>query len=142
MAAALKTTKNKKSVSAFVAGVKDETKRGDTKKIISLMQKATGKKPVMWGGSIIGFDSYHYKSERSAQEGDWPIIGLSPRSANITIYIMPGFKNYQPLLKKLGTYKTSVGCLYIKRLSDVHIPTLEKIIQAAVKDMRKKYKTA
>jgi hypothetical protein len=141
MAKELKTKKTKQSVRAFVASVKDEEKRNDTKRIAAMMEKATGKKPAMWGTSIIGFDSYHYKSQRSAQEGDWPIVGLSPRAANISVYIMPGVKRYASILKKLGKYKMSGGsCLYIKRLSDVNEGALKMLIKISVRDMRKKYK--
>jgi len=91
----------------------------------------------MWGTSIIGFGSYHYKSDRSSQEGDWLLTGFSPRKQNLTLYIIPGFKDYQALLKKLGKCKTSVSCLYIKRLTDVDISVLEKLIQQSFAFMKK-----
>lgn len=138
--AELKTKKTTASPAAFVASVKDAQKRADAKMLLTLMQKATGERPKMWGSSIVGYGQYHYKSERSSQEGEWPLAGFSPRAANLTVYIMPGFKSYGPLLKKLGKYKTSVGCLYIKKLADVDQKVLAELVKTAVRDMRKKYK--
>jgi len=93
----------------------------------------------MWGQSIIGFGKYHYKSTRSKQKGTWPLTGFSPRKQNISIYIMSGFKNKTDLLKKLGKHKTSVGCLYIKQLSDINESVLKKIIRKSVADMKKRH---
>lgn len=137
--AELKTKKNSASVVAFIASVKDEAKRRDARALLKIFKAATGQQPKMWGTSIVGYGSYHYKSERSRQEGDWLMTGFSPRKTNLTIYIMPGFKNYQVLLKKLGPHKTSVGCLYLKRLSDVDTKVLAMIIKTSYKDMKKKY---
>ena len=88
-------------------------------------------KPEMWGSSIVGFGSYHYKYA-SGREGDMPLTGFSPRAQNLTLYIMGGFENYRKLMENLGRYKTGVGCLYLKRLDDVHVPTLRKLIRASV----------
>jgi hypothetical protein len=96
--------------------------------------------PKMWGTSIIGYGSYHYKSERSAQEGDWPLTGFSPRKQNMSIYIIPGFKKYQAILKKIGKHKTSVSCLYINKLEDIDLKILENMIKDSVKEMKKMYK--
>jgi hypothetical protein len=137
--AELKTQKNKASVATFLDAVPDETRRKDAKEVLRLMREITGQKPVMWGTSIIGFGEYHYESERSSQEGDWPMTAFSPRKQNLTIYIMPGFKKYDALLKKLGKHKRSVSCLYINSLSDVHIPTLKKIIKLGYEEMQKRY---
>ena len=96
----------------------------------------------MWGESMVGYGQYHYKSERSTQEGDWPLAGFSPRKANLTVYIMPGFKGYGPLLKKLGKHKVSGGsCIYINKLADIHEPTLVAIIKDSVREMKRRYKT-
>lgn len=138
--AELKTKPTKISVTQFINAIEDDTKRDDAKKLLKLFREVSGEKPVLWGTSIIGFGKYHYKSERSRQEGDWPLTGFSPRKQNMTIYIMPGFKNYANLLKKLGPHKISVGCLYIKRLSDVDLRILAKLIEQSILDMRKKYK--
>jgi hypothetical protein len=93
----------------------------------------------MWGASIIGFGMYHYKSERSAQEGDWPLTGFSPRKQNLTLYIMLVFGDYKDLLKKLGKHKTSVGCLYINKLEDVDVAVLKQLIKKSYLAMKKKY---
>ncbi len=141
--AELKTKMNAASVVAFIKKVEDPEKRRDALQLLEIFEKATGMKPAMWGTSIIGFGSYHYKSERSAQEGDWPLTGFSPRKANLTIYIMSGAKKYASVLKKLGKHKISGGsCIYISKLSDIHVPTLSTIIKDSVKEMRKRYATS
>lgn len=139
--AELKTVKNKASVAEFIKAVADPQRQADAKKLLTIFKKATGLKPVMWGTSIIGYGSYHYESERSAQKGDWPLTGFSPRKANMTVYIMPGFKSYGSLLKKLGKHKISGGsCIYIHKLSDVHEPTLTSIIKDSVREMKRRHK--
>ena len=136
MAEKMKTTLNKASVSKFLAKVKDPQKRADSQAIVRMMQEITGEKPAMWGPAIVGFGSYHYKYA-SGREGDMPIAGFSPRKQNLTLYIMAGFERYDELLAKLGKFKTSKACLYIKRLDDVHVPTLKALIRESVKAMRK-----
>ena len=136
----LKTKPTKQSVKEFINKVEDEQKRRDSFEILAMMEKITGEKAVMWGSSIVGFGSYHYKSERSKQEGDWPLTGFSPRKQNLTLYIMSGFKDNQALLKKLGNHKTSVGCLYIKRLSDVNTTVLISLIEKSFHHMKETYK--
>ena len=136
MAEKMKTTLNKASVSKFLAKVKDPQKRADSQAIVRMMQEITGEKPAMWGPSIVGFGSYHYKYA-SGREGDMPIVGFSPRKESLTLYLMSGFERYDELLRKLGKYKTSKACLYIKRLDDVHVPTLKALIRGSVKVMRK-----
>ena len=139
--AELKTKKTTVSPLTFIASVKDEEKRKDAKQLLKIFKDATGMQPKMWGAAIVGYGQYHYKSERSSQEGDWPLTGFSPRVANLTVYIMPGFKGMQPILKKLGKHTVSGGsCIYIKRLSDIHEPTLKAIIKKSVAEMRKRYK--
>jgi hypothetical protein len=96
------------------------------------MEEATGSKPTMWGSAIVGFGSQHYKYA-SGREGDWPVIGFSPRKQNLTLYIMSGFDGQAELLKKLGKHTTGGSCLYIKRLSDIDLSTLKKLIRASVK---------
>lgn len=140
--AEIKTKKTKESVSAFIKAVEDPQRRADAQKLLTIFKKATGLKPAMWGTSMVGYGEYHYKSERSTQEGDWPLTGFSPRKANLTVYIMPGFKSYGPLLKKLGKHKVSGGsCIYINKLTDIHEPTLVAIIKDSVKEMKRRYKT-
>ncbi|HXV26597.1 MAG TPA: DUF1801 domain-containing protein [Candidatus Paceibacterota bacterium] len=137
--AELKTTKNKGSVVDFLSRVPDEARREDAKELLKIMREVTGEKPVMWGSSIVGFGEYHYESERSSQKGNWPLTGFSPRKQNLTIYIMPGFAKYGALLNKLGKHKTSVGCLYLNRLADAHIPTLKRLIKRGYDDMKKRH---
>lgn len=132
-----KTKKTGASIKNFIAGVADEQKRKDSLALVRMMQDITKEKPYLWGSSIIGFGKYRYKYA-SGHEGDSCITGFSPRKANLTIYITPGFKEYKDLLQKLGKHKVSVGCLYIKRLSDVDTLVLKKLIAASVKDMKKK----
>lgn len=134
--AAIKTTKNKASVTAFLETV-DEAKRKDSREILKMMKEITGEKPAMWGSSIIGFGTWHYKSERSKQEGDWFITGFSPRKNNLTLYILPGIGHYKEILSRLGKYKTSVSCLYLNKLADVDIPVLKELISTAWKQMKK-----
>lgn len=139
--AELKTKKTTASPVAFVRAVKDPKKRKDAETLLKLMREASGCPPKMWGTSMVGYGQYHYKSERSAQEGDWPLTGFSPRVQSLTVYIMPGFKGLQPLLKKLGKHKVSGGsCIYINKLEDVDLSVLKKIVQQSVREMRKKYK--
>jgi len=96
-------------------------------------------RPKMWGDSIVGFGEYHYKSERSTQEGDWPLTGFSPRKRNMTVYIMPGFSNYQELMNKLGKHKSSVSCIYFSKLSDIDVSVLKQIVRKSVSDMKNIY---
>jgi hypothetical protein len=136
--AELKTKVTDASVVDFLNAVADENKRADCFQILNLMERITHEKPKMWGSAIVGFGKYHYKYA-SGREGDWPITGFSPRKQNLTIYIMSGFYNNQDLLKELGKYKTSVGCLYIKKLADVDLKVLEQLIARSLKDLQKLY---
>ncbi len=137
--AKLKTKPNNKSVTAFLKSV-DEKRREDCQMLLTLMKRVTGKKPSMWGDGIVGFGEYHYKY-KSGREGDWFVTGFSPRKQNISVYIMPGFSKYKSTLNKLGKHKTSVSCLYIKKLTDVDIKQLERLVTQSVKDMAKLYDT-
>lgn len=133
----LKTTANDASVEDFINQVGDETKKQDSFKLLEIYKRVTGEKPKMWGSSIIGFGQYHYKSERSSQEGDWPLAGFSPRKQNLTLYVMPSLGNLDDLLDKLGKHKTSKACLYINKLADVDMQVLEKIVERSYVDARK-----
>src|ERR1700752_860972 len=134
--AELKTKPTNQSAKSFINSVEDPQKREDCFAIARLMEEATGFKPKMWGTSIVGFGSYHYKYA-SGQEGDWPLIGFSPRKQNLPIYIMAGFDQYDELMAKLGKHKTAKSCLYIKKLADLNISTLKKLIKESVKHMSK-----
>ena len=134
--AELKTQKNDASVEAFLQTVKEEEKRKDCETILKMMKQTSKQEPKMWGSSIVGFGTYHYKSERSKQEGDWFITGFSPRKANLTLYIMPGVDYYKELVQQLGKCKTSVSCLYINKLADVDTKVLKELISTAYKRMK------
>ncbi|RJQ35023.1 DUF1801 domain-containing protein [Candidatus Parcubacteria bacterium] len=139
--AELKTRATKASAVDFIKKVPDEQKRKDGLELLKIFTEVTGEKTVMWGSSIVGFGTYHYKSERSTQEGDWPLTGFSPRKQNLTVYIMSGAKKYGPLLNKLGKHKVSGGsCIYINKLDDVDTSVLKQIIKKSYAEMKKKYK--
>lgn len=133
----LKTKPTDQNVKEFLNTVEPEEKRRDSLVLLELFQKVTGEKAVMWGTAIVGFGKYHYKSVRSTQEGDWLLTGFSPRKQNLTLYIMAGNKDNQELLEKLGKYKASGGCLYIKRLSDVDQTALTILIEKSFQYMKK-----
>jgi hypothetical protein len=135
----VKTIENDASVTAFLDAVADEKKRADAYTVLEIMKKVTGQEAKMWGTSIVGFGSYNYKYE-SGREGDWLIAGFSPRKTALTLYIMAGFDEYDDLLGKLGKYKTGKSCLYVKKLADVDLKVLERLVRASVKAMKKKYK--
>jgi hypothetical protein len=131
-----KTQVNDASVDDFLNSVPDESKRKDSFALLDLFQHVTGEQPKMWGTSIVGFGSYHYKSERSSQEGDWLLTGFSPRKQALTLYLTLGFEAMNHLLERLGKHTTSSGiggCLYIKRLSDVDLDVLRQIIETSIK---------
>ena len=109
------------------------------KALLKIFTDVLKEKPKMWGSSIVGFGEYHYKSERSAQEGDWPLTAFSIRKAALTVYIMPGFEKQEALMKKLGKYKTGKSCLYIKRLADIDEKVLQQLIVKSVAEMKKKH---
>lgn len=138
--AELKTKATKESVTKFLNSVLPKEKRADSFVLLKMFQQVTGKKAVMWGSSIVGFGMYHYKSERSTQEGDWPLVGFSPRKQNLTLYIMTGNKDSGELLKKLGKYKATGGCLYINKLSDVNQKIIPALIKKSFQYMKKLYK--
>jgi hypothetical protein len=134
----LKTKPNRESVETFLNSIDNEQKRNDAYTLLSLMKDISGEKPLMWGESIIGFGTYHYKYE-SGREGDWFLTGFSPRKNNFSIYIMPGFGKYDRLMDKLGKHKTGKSCLYINRLSDIDIEVLNQLIRESLKYMKQKY---
>ena len=133
-----KTRPNKASVTAFLNAIESKGRRADAKRVAAMMRKATGSRARMWGSSIVGYGKYHYKYA-SGREGEWALVGFSPRKQNLAVYIMPGFSSFAPLMKKLGKYKTGKSCLYINKLDDVDDAVLEKLIVDSVKLMRKRY---
>jgi hypothetical protein len=104
------------------------------------MEEITGEKPKMWGPGIVGFGSYRYKYA-SGHEGDWPVAAFSPRKKDLTVYLTMGFEKHKELMEKLGNHSTGKSCLYIKRLSDIHQPTLKKLIKVSIKDLKAYLKT-
>jgi hypothetical protein len=130
-----KTKPTSLSVAAFIDAITDPTRRADAKSLIKVMQSAAGEKPRMWGPSIIGFGSYHYKHE-SGREGDMPLIGFSPRKAATVLYNVTGSGDCEVLLAKLGKHTTGKGCLYIKRLADVDPEVLKAMVVKSVAAMR------
>ncbi len=131
----LKTKVNDASVEDYLNSVEDDSKRKDSFEILRLMEEVTKEPPKMWGASIVGFGSYHYKGA-GGREGDWMLTGFSPRKQNLTLYLMGGFTKFEDLLQKLGKHKTSAGCLYIKKLDDVDKKVLKELIAENVKRMR------
>ena len=131
----LKTKPTGESVRDFLNNVSDEERRADCFAIAKIMEDITGEKPKMWGPSIVGFGTYHYKYA-SGREGDWPITSFSPRKKDLTLYIMMGFEKHADLMKQLGKHSVSKSCLYIKRLSDVDVPTLRKLIKTGIKELK------
>jgi uncharacterized protein DUF1801 len=130
-----KTKPTKLSVAAFIDGLTDRARRADAKALVKVMQSASGEKLRMWGPSIIGFGSYHYRYE-SGREGDMPLIGFSPRKAASVLYNMTASGDFKALLAKLGTHATGKGCLYIKKLADVDQQVLKAMMVKAVAAMR------
>ncbi len=133
-----KTRPGKASVAQFLNAIENERRRADAKKVAAMMRKATGKRARLWGTSIVGFGSYHYKYD-SGREGDAALVGFSPRKQNLAVYIMPGFEPFAALMKKLGKYKTGKSCLYINKLDDVDENVLQQLIERSVRLTRKRY---
>ncbi len=133
--AELKTKLNNASVDKFIKSIKDEQAQMDCFKILDIMKKATKAEPKMWGTSIVGFGNYHYKYA-SGREGDWFLVGFSPRKQNLTLYLMGGLQGNEELLAGLGKYSTGKGCLYIKKLEDVNIKVLKELVNRSVKRLK------
>ena len=138
--ATIKTARTTASVSAFLNGIPDARKRSECRSVGKMMREVTGARPHMWGGSIVGYGSYRYRYE-SGREGSWFLCGYSPRAQNLTIYIMPGFSEFAPLMGKLGKYKTGKSCLYIRSLDEVDKGVLRELIGRSVEVMRSRYET-
>ena len=132
-----KTTKTEKSVDEFINAINDETKRKDSFQIIKLMQSQTGYDAKMWGPSIVGFGSYHYKYE-SGHEGDMPLVCFSPRKSAIVLYTALNEKERIELLQNFGKHKTEKGCIYVKKLDDINTDILKKMISASVRNNKSK----
>lgn len=140
--AELKTKATQKDAKLFLESIQPESKKADGLALLEIFTKVTGESPVMWGESIVGFGMYHYKSERSTQEGDWPLVAFSPRKKSLSLYIVAGNEQSGDLFEKLGKHKKSVGCLYINKLADVDVSVLEALISTSYTYMKKNHKGA
>jgi hypothetical protein len=138
--AELKTKKNDASVHEFIDSFANtEQKKQDSYELVKLMQAVSGFEPKMWGESIIGFGQYHYKSERSSQEGDWMLVGFSPRKTAISLYVYTGCAGQEELLRDLGKFKMGKACIYVKKLSDINQEPLKKLMKSSIDYLQKKH---
>ena len=136
--AKMKTTPTDASVDAYIEAVEDAQKREDCRAVAAMMAEATGAPARMWGSSIVGFGSYHYRYE-SGREGDFMETGFAARKRALTLYVMAGFSEYGDLLAKLGKHKTGKSCLYVKRLADVDQDVLREMVERSVAWIRARY---
>ena len=137
----IKTRPGDLDVDKFLMSVEPEKKREDSIELKKLFDRVVQEKAILWNNNMVGYGSYHYKSDRSKQEGDWPLTGFSPRKQYLAVYIMSGVNNYNDLLGRLGKFKISSGsCIYVNKIEDINLDILEKIISASVSDMKKIYK--
>ncbi|MGE5406920.1 MAG: DUF1801 domain-containing protein [Methanosarcina sp.] len=137
----IKTRPSGLDIDEFLMNIEPEQKRKDAIELKRLFESVVKEKASLWNNNMIGYGSYHYKSDKSKQEGNWPLTGFSPRKQNIAVYIMSGAANYKELLDRLGKHKASTGsCIYINKLGDINTDVLKEIISASVSDMKKLYK--
>ena len=136
--AELKTKKTQASVAGFLDDIEDERKRADARTVSALMQEVTGAAPAMWGPGIVGFGHCLLRYE-SGRELDWMLVGFSPRKAALTLYIMPGFDEYDDLLARLGKFSTGKSCLYIKTLAGIDQAVLRELVTRSVEHMREQH---
>lgn len=138
--AEIKTQAHEGDVHEFIRSfAESEQKQKDSFELLRIMEEFTGHPPKMWGPSIIGFGKYHYKSERSKQEGDWPLVGFSPRKAAISLYVYTGLEEHAHLLEGLGKFKMGKACIYVKKLSDIDQEVLKRLMRGTVEYLRGKY---
>lgn len=136
-----KTKPTQESVEAFLNGLENDEQRRDSQTLIEMMRRITAAEPEMWGAGMVGFGKYHYKYA-TGREGDYFQVGFAPRKKELTLYIMPGLYEFDPLLEKLGKHKNGKSCLYIKRLADVDMAVLETLVSESVSRLRNMYGTA
>lgn len=132
----LKTKQNNASVPRFLKSLDDVQQRADCQEMVAMMQDVTGEKPKMWGDAIVGFGTYHYKYA-SGREGDWFLVGLSPRKRSLSIYLMSGFEPLGLILEKLGKFKTGKCCLYVNQLDDIDRKVLKQLITKSARHVGK-----
>jgi hypothetical protein len=133
-----KTQATTASVADHIAAIADEAQRKDCKTLVSLMKKLTGKQPKLWGPTIVGFGSYHYRYE-SGREGDAPLAGFAARGREIVIYLLAGSKAQEGLFAKLGKHRRTKSCLYIRRLADVNLTIVEALVRDSIDELRRRY---
>lgn len=133
-----KTKRTNASVDEFLAAVENDRRRNDAVTVCELMQEVTGEEPVMWGPTMVGFGTYHYKYA-SGREGDWFLVGFAPRKANLVVYIMSGFKGHAALMDKLGKHKTGSSCLFINKLDDIDMDILRELVRRSVEHVSNAY---
>lgn len=139
--AEIKTKQTNANVEDFInTFANTEQKRKDGFELLKLMQDFTGYEPKMWGPTMIGFGQYHYKSEKSRQEGDWPLVGFSPRKAAISLYVYSGCPGQEDLLKDLGKFKMGKGCIYVNKLSDINLDILKKMMKSTIDFLQEKHR--
>jgi hypothetical protein len=136
--AELKTKESDSSVQAYLEAINDEGRRQDCTELVEIMRRATGQEPRMWGTSIVGFGSYHYKYE-SGHEGDACLVGFASRAGDISLYLSSAFDSRENLLAELGKHKTAKACVYIKRLADIKVPILEKLVSETVAERQRRH---
>ncbi|HEY8405293.1 MAG TPA: DUF1801 domain-containing protein [Acholeplasma sp.] len=140
--AELKTKVHDGDVAEFIKSfANSDEKISDSFELLKIMEDVTGSKPKMWGQSIIGFGKYHYKSDRSKQEGDWPVIGFSPRKQAISLYVYSGLEEDLKIVNQLGKYTMGKGCIYIKKLADINIDVLKQLMQKTIQHLESKFHT-
>ena len=138
--AEIKTKQTDASVEEFInAFAVTDQKRNDGFELLKIMRDFTGFEPKMWGESIIGFGQYHYKSDKSHQEGDWPLVGFSPRKAAISLYVYSGASGQDELLQELGKFKMGKGCIYVKKLTDINVEIFKKMMESTITVLEAKY---
>lgn len=136
----IKTTQTQASVEDFINEfATTPQKKQDGFELLKLMKDHTGYAPKMWGPTIIGFGVYHYKSEKSRQEGDWPLVGFSPRKAAISLYVYCAAPGQDELLQQLGKFTMGKGCVYVKKLSDINVDVLKKMITGTIDFLQAKW---
>lgn len=138
--AANKSNPNSTNPAEFIAAVDHETRRSDAETLLEIMGRTTGYEPKMWGPTIVGFGRYHYVYE-SGREGDFLIVGFSPRKANLVIYLLPGYEDFTDQLARLGKHKIGKSCLYVNKLADIDQGVLEEMIAISVTTMQATYET-
>lgn len=133
-----KTRPTTASVEGYLEAIVDEERKADCRRLVEMMSRATGEPATMWGPSIVGFGTYHYRYD-SGREGDFFLTGFSSRKTDLSLYIMAGFEPFPALMARLGRHRTGKSCLYVRRLADVDAKVLEQLIVRSVKEMRRRH---